>query len=601
MRTLSRAVAVWGAVFTAVTLPARAARAQAATFALDRFDPSERGSDWFAGDSLDFRGHLRPAVGLVGSWAYRPLVLKNSDDSVANDLVRNQVVLHAGASLVLVDRLRLAVDVPVQIYANGDRAVIDGATYPAPSSTTAMGDIRLAADGRLFGRYRDPISAALGVGVYIPSGKQDAYASDGKVRVAPHAMLAGDIGLFAYAVKLGSELRSRQSYAGTSVGSNLFFTASAGVRLVDGHLLLGPEIFGSSTVVDSDFGSERSSPLEALLGGHYAFDAGFRLGAGISAGLNGGFGSPTTRGLLSLEWMAPAAPRDRDKDGIPDAQDACPNQPGRPSANPEENGCPAPPDADSDGIPDAQDACPHEPGPASGDRARNGCPPPKDSDGDGIVDAQDACPMVAGPPSDDPKKNGCPPPPDRDKDGVLDEVDACPDVAGIASADPKLNGCPDPDRDKDGVANDQDACPDTAGPADPDPKRNGCPKAFVQAGQIKILDQVKFKTNSAAIAPGKDSEDVLNAVKQVLTEHPEIKMAVVEGHTDSKGSAARNRKLSAQRAASVVKWLVAHGVAPGRLSSQGFGPDRPVDSNDTEEGRHNNRRVEFRIEDRPEP
>jgi outer membrane protein OmpA-like peptidoglycan-associated protein len=58
-----------------------------------------------------------------------------------------------------------------------------------------------------------------------------------------------------------------------------------------------------------------------------------------------------------------------------------------------------------------------------------------------------------------------------------------------------------------------------------------------------------------------------------------------------------NRKLSADRAASVVKWLTKNGIDKARLTSQGFGPDRPIADNTTEEGRRNNRRVEFHIDE----
>ncbi|HEY8075048.1 MAG TPA: OmpA family protein, partial [Labilithrix sp.] len=231
------------------------------------------------------------------------------------------------------------------------------------------------------------------------------------------------------------------------------------------------------------------------------------------------------------------------------------------------------------------------------DPKTNGCPP--DRDGDGVIDADDACPDSPGVPTQDPKTNGCPP--DRDHDGVLDRDDACPDVPGLKTSDPKTNGCPDPDRDKDGIPNDQDACPDEPGKPDPDPKRNGCPKAFVKNGQIRIIDQVKFKVSSSEILPGKDSEEVLLAVQKVLVDHPEIKLVRVEGHTDNRGGADLNRKLSAARAQSVVTWLVKHGVDKTRLESKGFGPDRPIDTNETAEGRQNNRRVEFHIEDPAPP
>ncbi len=209
----------------------------------------------------------------------------------------------------------------------------------------------------------------------------------------------------------------------------------------------------------------------------------------------------------------------------------------------------------------------------------------------------DACPDTPGVKTDDPKTNGCPPPlPDRDKDGIIDNDDACPDTPGVRTEDPKTNGCPPPppDRDKDGIPDPEDACPDTPGPKNEDPKKNGCPEARIEAGEIKILQQVKFKTGSAEILPVSDV--TLNAVLSILNEHPEIKKVRVEGHTDNRGGADMNMGLSSRRAASVVKWLVAHGVDKGRLVSKGFGLTKPIDSNDTDEGRQNNRRVEFHIE-----
>jgi outer membrane protein OmpA-like peptidoglycan-associated protein len=70
----------------------------------------------------------------------------------------------------------------------------------------------------------------------------------------------------------------------------------------------------------------------------------------------------------------------------------------------------------------------------------------------------------------------------------------------------------------------------------------------------------------------------------------------IEGHTDNVGKAAMNKKLSKERAQSVMAWLVMHGISTARVSAQGFGMDRPIDDNATEAGRKNNRRVEFHIE-----
>jgi outer membrane protein OmpA-like peptidoglycan-associated protein len=230
------------------------------------------------------------------------------------------------------------------------------------------------------------------------------------------------------------------------------------------------------------------------------------------------------------------------------------------------------------------------PGVRTGDPKTNGCPP--DRDADGVPDADDACPTVAGVKTSDPKTNGCPP--DRDADGIPDAEDACPTVPGVKTGDPKTNGCP-PDRDADGIPDAEDACPDQPGARDPDPKKNGCPPAFLQGTQIKIRDPFKFRFNKTELDPAGDP--ILEAVLAFLKEHTELKKIRIEGHTDNVGGEEFNRKLSEGRAASVRKWLVAHGVDASRLTSKGLGQSQPVDNNATEEGRRNNRRVEFHTEE----
>jgi outer membrane protein OmpA-like peptidoglycan-associated protein len=69
----------------------------------------------------------------------------------------------------------------------------------------------------------------------------------------------------------------------------------------------------------------------------------------------------------------------------------------------------------------------------------------------------------------------------------------------------------------------------------------------------------------------------------------------VYGHTDSRGIAAQNMKLSGDRAASVMAYLTNHGIAASRLESQGFGQTKPIADNASDAGRAKNRRVEFKI------
>jgi OOP family OmpA-OmpF porin len=259
---------------------------------------------------------------------------------------------------------------------------------------------------------------------------------------------------------------------------------------------------------------------------------------------------------------------------------------------------PAPPVVDTDGdtIADPADACREVAGVANADPAKNGCPP--DTDGDTIPDAVDACVTVPGIASEDRTKHGCPP--DTDGDGFADPVDACRELPGVASEDPAKNGCP-PDTDGDGFRDDQDACPQEKGGDDPDPSKRGCPKLVrVTEKEIVILEQVQFDTAKATIKPA--SDPLLDSVAQVLVEHPEILRLEVQGHTDSKGNKRTNTKLSNERAKSVKAALEKRGVAAERLVAMGYGPDKPIGDNKTDEGRAMNRRVQFVVlEKRPNP
>ncbi|MCC6645431.1 MAG: OmpA family protein [Polyangiaceae bacterium] len=535
-------------------------------FQLSPYAPSERGSDWFAADSLDLRGKGRLAVGVIGDLSLKPLTFRRDGTEVGSP-VKQVAVAHVGASVVAADRLRLALNVPVMLAASGENTAFSPGVILPGAKKRAVSDVRGSVDARLFGRYGEGLTAAVGAAVYVPTnaeGGRAAYASDGSARVEPRFSLARSVPSgIELAASMGVRISKKPDtdYANRPGGTGIVFAAAAGKRFASGKLLIGPELYGVTGTAKPL--QRESSPIEAILSARYQASSTVRLGAAVGTGLTTGFGASALRALGTIEVMGKVVVNgDRDGDGILDEVDACPDQAGVKSDDPKRHGCPA------------------------GDR-----------DADGVLDEVDACPDEPGKRSDDPKKNGCPDAPkDRDKDGVLDAVDACPDEPGVRSDDPKKNGCPDApkDRDKDGIPDDSDACPDQAGPKDSDPKKNGCPAVRVEGGQIKILEQVKFKTGSSVILP--ESDGILTAVTAVLKEHAEIKKVRVEGHTDSKGAAGANKALSQARAASVVKWLVSHGIDSKRLYPKGFGQERPIDSNDTDAGRQNNRRVEFHID-----
>jgi outer membrane protein OmpA-like peptidoglycan-associated protein len=135
---------------------------------------------------------------------------------------------------------------------------------------------------------------------------------------------------------------------------------------------------------------------------------------------------------------------------------------------------------------------------------------------------------------------------------------------------------------------------------EPGPASNhGCPVKDLQLVALtpksvdEIKDKVYFATGKATILPR--SFHLLDQVAQVIVSHPDITTVSVEGHTDNRGRPERNRTLSQARAQSVLTYLIGKGVAAARLKALGFGPDRPIATNDTVEGRATNRRVEFVI------
>jgi len=561
-------------------LASRLARAAPTStgFALDRYQPAEAGSDWFQSESLDLRGRARPGVALVGDFGYRPLVLRDAAGEEVSPILRYQFFYHLSASVIIAERLRFSASVPFLLYSLGGRgtlADVQGFADVEVSSPdgSGIGDARFGLDLRLAGEYGSPFTLAVGARVFAATGQEKFFASDGLPRLAGRLMAAGRAGLFAYASELGIVGHvERDDFLAIPFGTDLSFGAALGLRLLDGTIHLGPELHGSTVVSDSGDGlfKRATTPLELGFGAKFLLGQGVRLGAALGAGLTSALGSPRMRCLVSLDWLLPTSRVDIE-------------------------GLPPPParDLDGDGVVDEQDACPGVAGPLRPlEVARSGCPDPLDSDGDRISDDVDACPREAGPASGDAQRHGCPPPPDADGDGIADAVDACPNVPGVLQSEPAQRGCP-PDADRDGIVDSLDACPDVAGEAYPDPKLRGCPRARLERGAIQINEPVRFAAGSSQLLS--ESDALLGAIAQLLIEHTEIEHVVVEGHTDKSGSARANLKLSRDRAAAVVKWLVAHGISSRRLNSRGFGSTTPIDSNDTVEGRARNRRVEFRV------
>jgi len=302
----------------------------------------------------------------------------------------------------------------------------------------------------------------------------------------------------------------------------------------------------------------------------------------MEAGYIHGLESTTISGVTGREsfWKATVGlefdfgkAKDSDMDGVSDNKDKCPDTPAGVAVD--ANGCPL--DTDGDGVADYMDDCPT----IAGLTSLKGCP---DADGDGVADKDDKCP-------DTPKgwkvdATGCPL--DKDEDGVADAIDKCPDTpVGI---DVDKNGCP-VDTDGDGVPDYLDQCPTVAGPKE----NKGCPiiEKAAEVSPEMTIEPVYFEYDKSNILQVEKAK--IEKLVKLLKANDNYSVDMT-GNADSKGTEEYNMKLSERRIDSVVKAITSSGVKAVRISKEkSLGESNPAATNDTEEGRALNRRVEFEV------
>jgi len=186
-----------------------------------------------------------------------------------------------------------------------------------------------------------------------------------------------------------------------------------------------------------------------------------------------------------------------------------------------------------------------------------------------------------------------PPPLDDDLDGIPNLRDKCPDTPYGTEVD--AVGCPptprivpppppkkpvDRDSDGDGVLDSRDKCPGT--PKGVIVDEDGCP--------VKFTLQIEFDFDKDEVRP--EYHSLLKEAADFINKYPDMKF-LLAGHTDSRGSDAYNKGLSKRRAAAVKKYLVEeYGIGAHLLYPRGYGEKQPIATNDTDEGRQRNRRVE---------
>lgn len=537
---------------------------------IQHFRPAPGPADYLNLYGSGLTSHLDYHAGFYLNYADAPLEA-NSIDARSREVVDFQVAGDLIASFGVSGVMEVGLALPVTLLqSSDDLRPISLDSDNASLGTFALGDPRISTKFEF-----SSILTGYGLGAvavfYVPVGDDQALTGDGSVGAELRGI--ADF-MLPYGIRVGTNLGLRyrakgrriRPEGGAFVGNEILWGGAAVIPLWEENLDTIFELVGEIPIPTSgDEMVEESVPVELLGGFRYSLTDTWTLTAAAGTKVTNGYGAPQSRVLIGLgqQWVAGGKWNwDYDGDGFVGDDDRCPREPEDRDGYRDEDGCPDP-DNDGDGVPDKRDKCAD----AGGEFVTaDGCPD-NDIDGDNIPDDQDKCP-------EDPE----------DYDSFQDS-----------------DGCPDLDNDDDGIIDSKDSCPDSPETFNGIVDDDGCPeregqKVIVTKNRIEILEKVYFNTGKDSIR--KESFDVLDAVAEALNANLDINLVRIEGHTDSVGSSGYNLKLSQRRAESVRKYLTDRDVGEGRLKAVGYGEDKPIDDNNTREGRSRNRRVEFIIVER---
>ena len=446
-------------------------------------------------------------VGVLGSIDGRSLLIRPEDgDEVIGEVIANTFTLNVLGEVAFAERFRVGLVLPLVLAQSGDEAVPAEGVDGLPGDVGfGLGDPRLVLGAMLWTQQTadDPhgFSIGLAADMSFPVGDEETFRGDG-FRVEPRLISELAMQRATLVADLGYRIQPEIDYAGTERTHELTWAMSAAFPIDDAWALI-PEMTGAVAVGADALGSEEV-PIEGLFTARWRHASGFTVVGGVAGGLVAGLGTPGWRGLIGFGY--------------------------HPAGDP---------------------------------------PPP-------------------------------PPPADRDREGMFDTTDACPDAEEDLDGFEDDDGCPDPDNDADGILDVDDQCPDEPETPNGFQDEDGCPDTVpavqVTRERLELNDTIHFEVDKAVIRAR--SFPLMDAIAKALEDHPEVLVVSIYGHTDSTHTDAYNLDLSKRRAKAVMQGLVERGIDRKRLRTDGFGEAKPIASNETEEGRAKNRRVEFHITQR---
>jgi outer membrane protein OmpA-like peptidoglycan-associated protein len=545
-------------------------------------------------------GYYQARVGF--NYSRKPLVFVYEDGEVVG-LLENVVQMNILGGYVY-KQIRFGLDLPVFLLANGDAG-----------AGTGLGDVALDVKGTILRADMYPVGLAVGGRLGLPTSTSVAPVGNPGASGELQAIASQNVGPVAVSANLGTRFLPETALDNVAWDDQFFYRLGGGYEIVEGAGA-SMDLAGQFTYGEP-LNNPASSPVELLFGGWYRVFDDYVVRAGAGSGLNSGVGSPNARVVLGVSYE-PVKIFDRDLDTIVDADDVCPDDPEDFDEYKDTDGCPDPStpvyfevvDNNGEFVYDVLTKVRTEFGPEEGNSSAFDL---QIHPGEYVFEARaeryvsksfiitvpDAprhevrvvmqptfgtiLLTVLGPDGESlgGRANVGP-------DRCRLELGQCELLVSAGSGMLQVRS--------EGFKTHQVEVAVQAGLTQEITVTMASARAVVTREKIEILEKVYFDTAKTTIK--EESFPLLNEVASVLQEYPDIQSIRVEGHTDSRGRASYNLRLSQGRAEAVRQYLIEQGIDPARLVSEGFGEDSPIEAASTMEAYEQNRRVEFVILER---
>lgn len=540
-------------------------------------------------------------------WAHyvkNPLAYEFADEDLEDEILVGDVLQLDAIGSITFYRMRLGVDVPLYLMSNGSQV----------TSGTGLGDLAVDLKASLLDTDDNPLGLALGGRVLLPTATIDAPLGSAGLGGELEAMVDKRVGDLLLAANVGTRFSPEVILENVTINDQLFWRGGAGYAVTEDFGLSVD--FAGQTAYSAPLSNPAASPIEGMFGG-WGRIGDFVLRAGLGTGVTSGVGAPDFRGVLGFAYEPPNN-KDTDLDGILDRDDQCVEDPEDKDGWQDEDGCPDPSTktmfrfVDDDGY--AVEAV--------GSTVTGASIDPIVKDGAYEVGLHAGTYQITA------EANGYEAitmdanVPEASAHEVVVTMKAIPSMLVIRTNDPEGKalasqwslggGYSDSPR---GLVESQvkpgkyvlrvqaEGYKIIRQPLELAPGERKelaftlvPSKIVVTKEKIELREEVYFDTGKSSIK--EESFSMLSEVAGILKDNPDITLLSVEGHTDSRGSASSNQKLSESRAASVRQFLIDKGVEPDRLESSGYGESKPLVAGNNEAAWAKNRRVDIVIKER---